>query len=213
MKQTKTAAAKIRAYVKQHPKAKPNDIAAALEGVTLRNVYATLSYDKKAKKGIPRVPRKSAKVAAYKAGKSQGQVDKYWEAVGEVQKAALSPERIAELTAQAGRPKLRMQAAKDTLEIGGLRLTELANGRMRWVKAALEGGPTEEELNAPDNVNHPAHYKVGGIETIDFIEAKKLGYNLGNVVKYITRADHKGNKLEDLRKAQWYLTRELSMLK
>jgi len=64
-----------------------------------------------------------------------------------------------------------------------------------------------------DLVNHPAHYKVGGIETIDFIEAKKLGYNLGNVVKYLTRADHKGNKLEDLRKAQWYLTREIGALK
>jgi hypothetical protein len=58
-------------------------------------------------------------------------------------------------------------------------------------------------------VNHPAHYKVGGIETIDFIEAKKLGYNLGNVVKYITRSDHKGNRLQDLRKAQWYLEREI----
>ena len=53
-----------------------------------------------------------------------------------------------------------------------------------------------------DNVNHPAHYKVGGIETIDFIEAKKLNYNLGNVVKYITRADHKGNTIEDLHKAR-----------
>lgn len=62
---------------------------------------------------------------------------------------------------------------------------------------------------APDPVNNPAHYTKGGIETIDFIEAKKLGYNLGNVVKYITRADHKGNKLEDLRKAQWYLAREI----
>jgi hypothetical protein len=60
-----------------------------------------------------------------------------------------------------------------------------------------------------DPVNQPAHYKVGGIETIDFIEAKKLNYNLGNVVKYITRADHKSNKLEDLRKAQWYLSREI----
>jgi succinate dehydrogenase/fumarate reductase flavoprotein subunit len=66
---------------------------------------------------------------------------------------------------------------------------------------------------APDPVNHPAHYTAGGIETIDFIEAKKLGYNLGNVVKYLTRADHKGNKLEDLRKAQWYLTREINSLK
>jgi hypothetical protein len=65
----------------------------------------------------------------------------------------------------------------------------------------------------PDPVNNPAHYTVGGIETIDFIEAKKLGYNLGNVIKYLTRADHKGNKLEDLRKAQWYLTREINSLK
>ena len=63
-----------------------------------------------------------------------------------------------------------------------------------------------------DNVNHPPHYKAGGIETIDFIEAKSLNYNLGNVVKYITRADHKGNKLEDLQKAQWYLNREIKNL-
>ena len=63
-----------------------------------------------------------------------------------------------------------------------------------------------------DNVNHPSHYKVGGIETIDFIEAKSLTYNLGNVVKYITRADHKGNKLEDLKKAQWYLNREIQTM-
>jgi hypothetical protein len=65
---------------------------------------------------------------------------------------------------------------------------------------------------AADNVNHPAHYKTGGIETIDFIEAKQLTYNLGNVVKYITRADHKGNKMEDLKKAQWYLNREIENL-
>lgn len=63
-----------------------------------------------------------------------------------------------------------------------------------------------------DPVNHPAHYKVGGIETIDFIEAKKLNYNLGNVVKYITRADHKGNTQEDLLKARWYLNREIAKI-
>ena len=62
-----------------------------------------------------------------------------------------------------------------------------------------------------DPVNHPAHYKVGGIETIDFIEAKKLNYNMGNAVKYITRADHKGNRKEDLEKAIWYLKRELGI--
>jgi cell division FtsZ-interacting protein ZapD len=61
-----------------------------------------------------------------------------------------------------------------------------------------------------DMVNHPPHYTAGGIETIDFIEAKKLGYNLGNVVKYITRSDLKGDRLKDLEKAQWYLTREIN---
>lgn len=60
-----------------------------------------------------------------------------------------------------------------------------------------------------DPVNHPAHYKYGGIETIDFIEAKELNYNMGNAVKYITRADHKGNRKQDLEKAIWYLKREL----
>ena len=63
-----------------------------------------------------------------------------------------------------------------------------------------------------DPVNHPAHYKAGGIETIDFIEAKKLNYNLGNVVKYITRSDLKGNRKQDLQKAAWYLQRELGGL-
>jgi hypothetical protein len=70
-----------------------------------------------------------------------------------------------------------------------------------------------EVVVGSDPVNNPAHYTTGGIEVIDFIEAKKLGYNLGNVVKYIARADYKGNKLEDLRKAQWYLTRAIESLK
>lgn len=61
-----------------------------------------------------------------------------------------------------------------------------------------------------DMVNSPPHYKTGGVETIDFIEAKKLDYNLGNVVKYITRADHKGDKYEDLCKARWYLNRAIA---
>lgn len=75
--------------------------------------------------------------------------------------------------------------------------------------------PMQVEMFEPaiDPVNHPAHYKVGGIETIDFIEAKKLNYNIGNVVKYLTRADHKGNRKQDLEKAMWYLNREISTLK
>lgn len=71
--------------------------------------------------------------------------------------------------------------------------------------------PIQIEMLEPksDPVNHPAHYKVGGIETIDFIEAKRLNYNMGNAVKYITRADHKGNRKQDLEKALWYIQREL----
>ena len=60
-----------------------------------------------------------------------------------------------------------------------------------------------------DLVNHPPHYTTGGVETIDFIEAKNLNYNLGNAVKYITRADHKGNRVQDLEKARWYIEREI----
>jgi len=70
--------------------------------------------------------------------------------------------------------------------------------------------PNTVILGKTDMVNHPDHYKTGGIETIDFIEAKELNYRLGNVVKYVTRADHKGDRLEDLKKAQWYLEREIA---
>jgi Protein of unknwon function (DUF3310) len=62
-----------------------------------------------------------------------------------------------------------------------------------------------------DMVNSPPHYTAGGIETIDFIEAKGLNYNLGQVVKYISRADFKGRRLEDLKKAQFYLNREIKI--
>lgn len=59
-------------------------------------------------------------------------------------------------------------------------------------------------------VNHPDYYKRGGIEAIDAIEAWGLGFNLGNVVKYIARAGHKtADSLQDLQKAAWYLDREI----
>jgi hypothetical protein len=88
------------------------------------------------------------------------------------------------------------------------------NGLSEEVKAKLAErlNPETITMEEPqsDPVNHPAHYKVGGIETIDFIEAKQLNYNMGNAVKYISRADHKGNKKQDLEKAVWYLNRELA---
>jgi len=77
-------------------------------------------------------------------------------------------------------------------------------------KDALASQLITMEEPTPDLVNHPAHYKTGGIETIDFIEAKELNYNMGNAVKYISRAEHKGNKKQDLEKAVWYLNREIA---
>lgn len=63
-----------------------------------------------------------------------------------------------------------------------------------------------------DNINHPKHYNHGDIEPIDVIEDWKLPYHLGNVVKYIARAEHKGNMVEDLKKARWYINRYIELL-
>ena len=59
-----------------------------------------------------------------------------------------------------------------------------------------------------DMVNHPQHY-AHGIEPIDYIESHNLNFNLGNVIKYVSRAPYKGTELEDLQKAKWYLEREI----
>jgi len=113
-------------------------------------------------------------------------------------KRGRKPKKVVDLTAAGspidvfnitqGRAKIRMQGSvtRDMLEKLNKELT------------------TDVDL-----VNNPPHYKVGGIETIDFIEAKKLNYNLGNAVKYIARADHKENRLQDLQKAKWYIEREI----
>lgn len=74
--------------------------------------------------------------------------------------------------------------------------------------------PAAEENTEPDAVNHPSHYNTGKIEVIDFIEDQGLGFNLGNVVKYTARAGKKDptKTLEDLRKAAFYLDREIKRL-
>ncbi len=60
-----------------------------------------------------------------------------------------------------------------------------------------------------DPINNPKHYTQhpSGIECIQITE--HMGFNLGNAIKYIWRADLKGDAIEDLRKAQWYIRREL----
>ena len=64
-------------------------------------------------------------------------------------------------------------------------------------------------INKDKSVNHPNHYNTGKIEVIDFIEDQKLGFHLGNAVKYIARAGRKDptKTKEDLEKAIWYIER------
>jgi hypothetical protein len=61
-----------------------------------------------------------------------------------------------------------------------------------------------------DQVNNPKHYTShpSGVECIQITE--HMGFCLGNAIKYIWRADEKGNDIEDLRKAKWYIEREIS---
>ena len=71
-----------------------------------------------------------------------------------------------------------------------------------------------------DNVNHPPHYKAGEIECIDALESMASGYKdpvqaglAWNIVKYIWRSPLKGNQLQDLEKARWYLDRLIGRVK
>ena len=66
-------------------------------------------------------------------------------------------------------------------------------------------------MTPPDSVNHPPHYNRPGVpECDDVIEALNLNFRLGNVLKYLWRAGVKpGDALTDLRKAAWYLLREI----
>ena len=80
----------------------------------------------------------------------------------------------------------------------------------------MERGLEEEAAgwvaDAVDVVNSPPHYKTGGIEAIEGIEASMgpeayAGYLKGNIMKYMWRYERKGKPVEDLKKAQWYLGR------
>ena len=67
------------------------------------------------------------------------------------------------------------------------------------------------EVEEKEMIDHPSHYNMG-IEAIDYIESHDMNFNIGNVIKYVTRAKHKNNELEDLKKSLWYLQREITNL-
>lgn len=72
----------------------------------------------------------------------------------------------------------------------------------------LKPDPLRKPFKEGDEIEHPAHYNMFPVEAIDVCE--HLGFNLGNVVKYVMRADFKGSKITDLKKALFYLEREIA---
>lgn len=71
------------------------------------------------------------------------------------------------------------------------------------------GGSEDYVQKANDAVHSPKHYTAGKYEVIDVIEDWELNFRLANTIKYIARHEHKGKPLEDLKKALWYLQREI----
>jgi len=70
-----------------------------------------------------------------------------------------------------------------------------------------------KQITEREMVNHPDHYQgSGGMEVIDIIENYDLGFSLGNAIKYILRSNKKGSANQDLKKAIWYIQREISNL-
>lgn len=85
------------------------------------------------------------------------------------------------------------------------------------ISDAVHGMDLKNEQEAGDKddpVNHPSHYTDGKIEVADYISDKNFNFFLGNVVKYVSRAGKKDpeKRIEDLRKAQWYLNYEIAKL-
>lgn len=126
-------------------------------------------------------------------------------------KSAAGVKKHRKVAKKLGRPRKVTEASANLKKLVDEYKQAKAAKKEDWKQLSLLSSNTP--ISKADPVNHPAHYKIGGIETIDFIEAKKLNYNIGNVVKYLTRADHKGNRKQDLEKALWYLTREIDSLK
>lgn len=109
----------------------------------------------------------------------------------------LTDEQVSRLAYNATKPKARMKSS-DSLNA---MIKEAEDARKEMAITMIEP--------PADPVNHPAHYKVGGIETIDYIKAKLTpeeyrGYLKGNLLKYSSRIGHKGAAQIDAGKAGWY---------
>lgn len=88
----------------------------------------------------------------------------------------------------------------------------MASGMRAAGGRAGQGAKASAEGNG-GLIDHPPHYTATAIEPIDVIEQWQLGFHLGNCLKYIARCELKGNPIQDLEKARWYLDREIARRK
>ena len=132
-------------------------------------------------------------------------------AMDEVDKKATVGEKPTKLIVQPQYkdPAMKLLAELDAAEKKPQRV--MINLARRKDGAIIDLNKGGEVISPPDLVNKPPHYKTGGVETIDFIEAKDLNYRLGNVVKYVVRCGKKvgSDPVQDLEKARFYLEREI----
>ena len=104
------------------------------------------------------------------------------------------------------KPFDNIKMKNEDLRVVAQAFAERASGPIqRGFQQELYYGDARTVPVAKEKVNHPQHYNAGKIEVIDAICDWELDFIEGNVVKYITRAKHKGDELGDLKKARWYL--------
>ncbi len=123
----------------------------------------------------------------------------------------LEPHEVVQIGDQRLHPDIDVWVAQHPMGVGFT-----AGPNYKWRRPAtptLAVDPTARIIPAPDMVNEPPHYRnhSSGIECIQITEG--FNFCLGNAIKYIWRAGLKGEEIEDLKKARWYLDREIERLK
>lgn len=127
--------------------------------------------------------------------------------------SALKGVTIEEPAAQPAAPEPSGEAEELDKAPAPLRLERLEG--LKELAAREAGATTTTTKTAPEQVDHPAHYHASsGFEVIEIIEAWSLNFNRGNALKYLARAGRKdpASEAQDLRKALWYIERELKRL-
>ncbi len=128
----------------------------------------------------------------------------------------LTPGRLYERPNNPPPPPINLSASETLKRLATnenlKRLQKVSNQSGLTIAKFIADKSPNRIVNQCDDINHPSHYTQGDIEVIDYIEDKKLGYRLGNVVKYVSRAGHKDDAIKDLKKARWYLNCKADMV-